>query len=194
MAAKAKEAKRVKKSDAAKIAYYLMAADGNVTKPEIKSFSQIAKELGVTEKNEWKDAEDVVEGILKKNSEPDKIYNKIRANINELIGGEDYCAGWSDINPYLLIWDMMTLSIADNDYSGNEEKLIKYVAGKLGIEGAILSEMDNAIRALYAVTAEEKWLKESGRDEEDIKAILSELKKRKKTIKNSVTLFFDNME
>lgn len=188
------DAKRVKQTDAAKIAYYLMAVDGDITKPEIRSFGKIANELGVSDKKDWEDAAKTVKSILDGTSDPDKIYSRIRNGVFNIIGSEDYYAGWSSINPYLFIWNLMTLSIADNDYSGNEEKLIKYVADKLGVDKSILLEMDNAIRALYSVSAEEKWLKECGRDESEISDLLSQLRERKKTIKNSVTLFFNDME
>lgn len=191
------KAKKVYPSDAAQIAYYLIAVDGDVTKPEIRSFNKIAEELGVKEKKDWEKAENAVKTILESHNDPDKIYTKIMVNIYDItknIKSASYFAGWQGINPYLLLWDLLTLSIADNNFSGNEEKLITHLAEELEIDKSILMEMDNAIRALYSVRAEEKWLKESGRDESEIKEILSQLEKRKTVINNSVKLFFDDME
>jgi len=188
------EPKRVKKADAAQIAYYLMAVDGHVTYHENEAFKEIAKGFGITEDEEWEEAVQRSRTILSKNVEPDQIYDKIRKEVQELLNDEDYLWQGNSVSSHLLIWNLMTLSISDNVYSENEEKIIRYVANKCEVDKTILLEMDNALKALYALTNEQNWLNKSGKPDKEIQSILCELHERKTMIQNSISIYFDSDE
>lgn len=190
------EMRRIRKSSAAKIVYYLTAVDGDVSKQEKIEFRKIAEGFGVYNSADWEGAAQNCKSILNKRLDQDWKYNLIKTAVGKLLSenANTYLWEYNSVSSYLLIWNMMTLSIVDGEYSENEDKLIKYVAEECGVDKTVLLEMDNALRALYAISNEEKYLKMSGKPEKEIKPLMSEMKKRKNTIKDSISIFFDTKE
>lgn len=185
------DTKRIGKEEAIQIIYYLMSVDGHIEQCETIFFDKIAEAFGVDDSNAWKEAAEKTEKILSSTSELSTLYKKIYLRVNKLFAGQDDNIYWeSSISSYLLVWNMMVLAIKDMEYSANELKLINYVAERLEIDLSILAEMDNAIRALYAIQNEMKWLKDNIGVGDELEKALESLEKRTKVIEDNVKMLF----
>lgn len=186
------EIRRVEKEDAVKIAYYLMAVDGNIERCEKTFFKKVAEGFEVSDANAWNEAIDKTDDILDSTDDLDIIYKKVISEVDKLIKGPDeYVSRWSSVTANLLVWNLMTLAIKDMDFSANEIKMINHIAGKLDVDSTILVEMDNAIRALYAIQGEMKWLEDNSDDQYESDKLVKELKGRTKTIEDSIRIFIE---
>ena len=85
----------------------------------------------------------------------------------------------------------MTMAIKDLDYSENERMLIKYIAGKLNVDESVLLEMDNSLRALYAVQNDLDWIKENINDQKEFSNLKQGLLNRMITIEDGIKLYIN---
>ena len=94
-----------------------------------------------------------------------------------------------NVSANLLIWNLMALAIKDMDFSENELNMINHVAKSLDVDSTVLAEMDNAIRALYAIEYEIKWLDERVQDKEESAKLLDKLNERLSIIRESMEFY-----
>ena len=85
----------------------------------------------------------------------------------------------------------MTMAIKDLEYSENESMLIKYIAGKFNVDETVLVEMDNSIRALYAVQNDLNWIKDNVKDQSEFSNLKRGLLNRMITIEDGIKLFIN---
>ena len=186
---------KIRENDAVRLAYYLMAVDGHISEYEEEYFEEVAKGFGVTDTDVLEETREDVEEILELTSNLKIIYNLIERSVSKLIerikNKENYNSyditteynlsiydiedststeeflSVNYITPNILLWNLMTMAIKDLDYSENERMLIKYIAGKLNVDETVLVEMDNSIRALYAVQNDLNWIKDNVKDKSE---------------------------
>lgn len=195
------ELKRVGKQEAVKIAYYLMAVDGNVVRCEKALFKTVAEGFGVDDANVWEEAVDKTDEILDSTDNLETIYKKVEIEVDKLIKNSEVNEVLRDLNECvfslpsissnLLVWNLMTLAIKDLDYSDNERRLIEYIAKELEVDRGALVEMDNSIRALYSIQNEMRWLEENVENKYEYIYITNELEERIRIIEDSVKLLIE---
>lgn len=210
---------KIRENDAVRLAYYLMAVDGHISEYEEEYFEEVAKGFGVTDTDVLEETREDVEEILELTSNLKIIYNLIERSVSKLIerikNKENYNSyditteynlsiydiedststeeflSVNYITPNILLWNLMTMAIKDLDYSENERMLIKYIAGKLNVDETVLVEMDNSIRALYAVQNDLNWIKDNVKDKSEFSNLKRGLLNRMITIEDGVKLFIN---
>lgn len=210
---------KIRENDAVRLAYYLMAVDGYISEYEEEYFEEVAKGFGVTDTDVLEETREDVEEILELTSNLKIIYNLIERSVSKLIerikNKENYNSyditteynlsiydiedststeeflSVNYITPNILLWNLMTMAIKDLDYSENERMLIKYIAGKLNVDETVLVEMDNSIRALYAVQNDLNWIKDNVKDKSEFSNLKRGLLNRMITIEDGVKLFIN---
>ncbi len=179
------EIKIISTHNAIKIAYYLMAADGQIFHSEEEKFDAIGAEL---------DPE------FAKHKE--QIVNECRKQMDKVIDPEDYYAALQDgiedalissvatedsfITPKLLLWDLLTIAYSDEEYDETERQLLKYIVRKLNIDKAVFLELENSILTLMDLEKELQWIKTTDRPYLTIEMMVNEIADRKNVIFESV--------
>jgi|GEM_PF-5899550 len=210
---------KIRENDAVRLAYYLMAVDGHISECEEEYLEEVAKGFGVTDTYVLEETREDVEEILELTSNLKIIYNLIERSVSKLIESmknkennssydniTEYNLSIYDIEdntsteeflsvnyitPNILLWNLMTMAIKDLDYSENERMLIKYIAGKLNVDETFLVEMDNSIRALYAVQNDLNWIKDNVRNQSEFSNLKRGLLNRMITIEDGIKLFIN---
>ncbi len=142
--------KLIRERDALEIMYYLIASDMSVAEEEIEMFDSIGHELdpeyGAYRNDLIARCNAEIGGI----SDPDEFYDVVFGQVNRAIltsqNSED-----GSIRPTVLLWDLVSIAFAENDYSANESRLIRSVARTLGIDASILKEMESTIQTMMAL-------------------------------------------
>ena len=170
---------------AAKIMYYLMAADGEVYHDEEEKYNEICQELYPR----FEADKDIIKkdctAQLEKVIDTDDHYDVMIEGIIDAIAEMNVNVK-AGIAPKMLLWDMFVVAYSDDSYSETEKKLIKYVSRKLNINKTVFLEMENSMLTLMALEEEEAWLKGSDRPYAQIESELKEVEDRKATVIESV--------
>lgn len=195
---------KIERTDAVKIAYYLMAVDGHISEEEELYIKEVARGFGVMDYSILEEIRKNVEDIFNITNNLKIIYNSIESEVRKILNKietEEYetfhdkvtkkILSIEGITPNILIWNLMTMAIKDLDYSENERMLIKYIAGKLNVDESVLLEMDNSLRALYAVQNDLDWIKENINDQKEFSNLKQGLLNRMITIENGIKLYIN---
>ena len=170
---------------ALKIIYYLMALDGGISPEEETLFREIGTALDKNFQFTSRVIEkDCVYQLEKANSSEDYrsvILEGVDNAIASSVPTED-----SFITPKLLIWDLLTVSYSDEQYSEPERDLIKAIAQKLDVDEATLLELESSLQTLTAIDKETTWIKTTSKPYIEIEAIVNELADRKNAVTESV--------
>lgn len=170
---------------ALKIIYYLMAVDGGISPEEETLFREIGTALDKSfQFTSRVIEEDCVFQLEKANSSEDYrsvILEGVDNAIASSVPTED-----SFITPKLLIWDLLTVSYSDQQYSEPERDLIKAIAQKLDIDEVTLLELESSLQTLTAIEKEITWIKTTSKPYIEIEAIVNELADRKNAVTESV--------
>lgn len=177
-------------SDALQIIYYLMAADGYVSEPEELKFDAIAKDLNVSADDKKKVVEKC-KAQISKVIDNDEYFDVIKEGVGDcLIDDGLYHSNlfWDKrVSNKVLVWDLLAVSFSDESYSKQERDLIKYIVRNISMDKSIFLEMENSMKAIYAVNGEIYWLKSNkDRPYQMVQCNLEELNKRKAVIEKSV--------
>lgn len=170
---------------ALKIIYYQMAADGRLDDKELDKFEEIGRDVD-PEFEEHKDAL-IDECIANISKETDPQY--YIDNIVECIGSEVKDAQNSSkgiIQPKLLLWNLIAISVSDESYSEEEKRILRSVLRWLNIDKAVLFEMESTIQTLLAIEKEEEWLRSTNRTFAEVEKNMNELAQRKNAIMQGV--------
>ena len=195
---------KIERTDAVKIAYYLMAVDGHISEEEELYIKEVARGFGVMDYSILEEIRKNVEDIFNITNNLKIIYNSIESEVRKILNkieteeSETFydkvtkkILSIEGITPNILIWNLMTMAIKDLDYSENERMLIKYIAGKLNVDKSILLEMDNSLRALYVVQNDLDWIKENINDKKEFSNLKQGLLNRMITIEDGIKLFIN---
>lgn len=195
---------KIERTDAVKIAYYLMAVDGHISEEEELYIKEVARGFGVMDYSILEEIRKNVEDIFNITNNLKIIYNSIESEVRKILNkieteeSETFhdkvtkkILSIEGITPNILIWNLMTMAIKDLDYSENERMLIKYIAGKLNVDESVLLEMDNSLRALYAVQNDLDWIKENVNDQKEFSNLKQGLLNRMITIEDGIKLYIN---
>ena len=193
---------KIERTDAVKIAYYLMAVDGHISEEEELYIKEVARGFGVMDYSILEEIRKNVEDIFNITNNLKIIYNSIESEVRKILNkieteeSETFhdkvtkkILSIEGITPNILIWNLMTMAIKDLDYS--EKMLIKYIAGKLNVDESVLLEMDNSLRALYAVQNDLDWIKENVNDQKEFSNLKQGLLNRMITIEDGIKLYIN---
>ena len=195
---------KIERTDAVKIAYYLMAVDGHISEEEELYIKEVARGFGVMDYSILEEIRKNVEDIFNITNNLKIIYNSIESEVRKILNkieteeSETFhdkvtkkILSIEGFTPNILIWNLMTMAIKDLDYSENERMLIKYIAGKLNVDESVLLEMDNSLRALYAVQNDLDWIKENINDQKEFSNLKQGLLNRMITIEDGIKLYIN---
>lgn len=167
--------------NAVKIFYYLMAIDKEIKPEEEELFNLIGKELDP-------DFEVQKDALIKEcNAQIDKVidvvdyYDVIQEGVDIALSKEQI-SNCGFITPKLLLWDLLTITYGDNEYSEEERKLIKYIVRKLNIAKDVFLEMESSISTVSDIEKEITWIKSTDRSYLVIEKQVKELEKRRADI------------
>ena len=170
---------------ALKIIYYLMAADGSVSKTEEDKFDEIARDMDPEFRKVREQLVSECQAQLDKVMDPEDFYDVVQDGIEDALissrPGSD-----SFVTPKLLVWDLLTVAHSDDAYDETERKLIKYIIRKTNIDKAVFLEMESSIQTLKDIEREKAWIKTTDRPYLTIEAMLNELTDRESVIFESV--------
>lgn len=149
----------IKKRDAVKLYYYMIAADGEVKQTELEKFEEIGKETD-TSFADYKD--EVIEECnrqIGKVIDEDEYFEVIKEGIDEVLGRNDPSKriryfgdiGTLCVGAPLVLWNLLSIAVSDKEYAPEEQKLIRYMVRKMEIEKDIYLEMDNAIKTIQSI-------------------------------------------
>lgn len=51
----------------------------------------------------------------------------------------------------LVLWNLLSIAVSDKEYAPEEQKLIRYMVRKMGIDKDIYLEMENAMKSIQAI-------------------------------------------
>ena len=171
--------------DTLKVFYYLMSADGKMSDEEIKQFEMLGR--GADEEFSYHKAEIEMECSenIEKEKDPDfYLDNLIRCATEAIHHSQSLAEG--AINEKQLLWNMLSIAYADGEYATEEKRFIKYITNVLKIEDSVTLEMVNSIRTMFALEAEEDWLKKEDRRYSEIEPHLKEITKRKNAVMRGI--------
>ena len=175
----------IREEDALKIMYYLMASDMSIDDEEIEMFDSIGHDLDPNY-DTYRDAiinscQAKIAGI----SDSEEFYDIVHEQVNSAIHDSQNSTE-GNVVPRVLLWNLITIAFAENDYSTNERRLIRSVARTLEIDAAVLKEMEGAIRTMMALTEEERILRSSERKYAEVEPYMNEVADRRQTIRMNV--------
>ena len=173
--------KLIREQDALEIMYYLIASDMNVAEEEIEMFDSIGHELdpeyGTYRNDLIARCNAEIGGI----SDSEEFYDVVFGQVNRAILNSQ-SSDEGSIRPTVLLWDLVSIAFAENEYSANESRLIRSVARTLGIDASVLKEMESAIQTMMALNKEENILKAADRRYSEVEPFINEIADRKQTI------------
>lgn len=119
-----------------KIAYikaliYIATADDKVEDAEHEQFTQLGELYGLTEL----EVQQIADSVIKKEESLESILAEITDRPTKL----------------LLLYDLLAICYADNNYSMAEKNSIRTIAGLLGIEESKLADMENVMTESVAL-------------------------------------------
>ena len=115
----------IRKRDAVKFYYYLIAADGEVRQSELEKFEEIGKETDTSFMNYKEEVIKECNRQIEKVIDEDEYFEVIKEGIDETLGEEEYAP--------------------------EEQKLIRYMVRKMDIDKDIYLEMENAMKTIQTI-------------------------------------------
>lgn len=174
----------ISKKGAMKAFYYLMAIDG-IDEVEEEQFDAIGNEIM---KEEFSGERDSIKSecnlYLEKIANEDDRYDFIQEGLDEAIG-DTVKTIEEGVVPRLLLWDMLTIAMCDNNFTSEEERLIGHVVRILKIDKSVFAEMKQLILTVNAVEKEKEQLDLSDRPYAEIRPLVDEIENRRETIVNA---------
>lgn len=172
--------------DALRLIYSLIIIDGHIDDEENARFQDIGKHLDpyfISYQDEL-----MKEGkrLLNTTAEDeDDYYDIIHDHVSGIIQSA-VVEPKKAIRGKVLLWDLLSVAYSEKEYSPSEKRLLRYIAKCMGVDAALLLEMEHTLRTLIAVETEEKWLKNSDKPYAIVEERVNELADRKEAIMHGV--------
>lgn len=171
-------------SDALRLFYYLMAADGKLLDDEIERFDAICAELA----SDWQESErtSLVSGCQERLSESSSSVSPLIPVITcvdrVLYEPTPFDEGGTVVSPRLLIWDLLAIAYGDGIIDDAERELISHIANVVGVDATALLEMENFVLTLIDIERQVEWVKTTDQPYLAIEAVVNELQLRKAAV------------
>ena len=180
-AIEARDVMAIAPRNAVKIFYYLMAIDGKITPDEEEKFHLIGKKMDLAFEEYEETIVKECMGQMEKIADAEDYYDAIRNGVEKALSGEQVSNN-GFVTPKLLIWDLLTIAYGDGEYGEEEQKLLKYVVGKLNVAKNDFLEMESSILTESDIEKELEWIKGTNRPYLIVERQVKELEKRKNDI------------
>lgn len=145
----------IKQRDAVKIYYYMIAADGEIKKPEMEKFMEIGKQTDDSFLNYSEEVIAECKRQLEKVIDEDEYFEVIKEGIDEIFAEDDDYhrrnLTYGRIAASQILWNLLCIATSDKEYSSEEQKLIRYLVRKLDIDKDVYLEMENAMKAIQNI-------------------------------------------
>ena len=176
---------RIDKKNVIRAFYYLMAVDGEVDGEELTKFDEISKEIDGVDFENYKDTliEECTAQIAAAITD-DEVFDVIQENLDTaLINGAGEVSNGIPVR--LLVWNMLAIAFANDDYSELEHKLILHVVRTCKMDRSVFLEMEILIKTAASVNKELAWIQTTNKTYTEIRPIVEELEKRQRIIVES---------
>lgn len=160
--------------------YYLAMADGNVSQEELEKFDEIGNSIDPEHFAEYRE-----ELIVSCESQKDRMIDEedyADVILEALDRSLEPAEGEEGVASRMLIWNMLVISIADEDYSQSERRLIKHLVRMTETEKSVFLEMEQLINAYFAVQRERASLADSERPYREMAPVMEQLNKREQDL------------
>lgn len=165
----------LKEMDQLIIIYLFMKADGECSKEEIGRFNEICESKHVSDR----DKQIVIDYCEKLNlgrntDNSSKVINEIN---NILRNGYYQSNVHSTIDRKVeafLIWTLMNLAYADDEYSQAEKNVINFLISCFDLDRSILDEFNDTIQTILRLSQQIEWIKTTDRGYDSINNCIKE--------------------
>jgi uncharacterized tellurite resistance protein B-like protein len=144
----------IKRRDAVKLYYYLIAADGEVKQTELEKFEEIGKETDTSFADYKNEVIEECNRQIEKAIDEDEYFEVIKEGIDEALGRDNSLMSafrFGGMGAPLVLWNLLSIAMSDKEYAPVEQKLIRYMVRKMEIDKDIYIEMENAIKTIQAI-------------------------------------------
>ena len=173
-------------SSCLKTLYYLMAVDGEISKEEELKFDELGHMLDTEYDTNKGEILSTCKAQINKVIDEDDYYDVIQDGIEDALlfslNAKDMV-----ISSKHLLWNMMIMAYADDEYSEAERRIIKYVCRKLNVEKDVFLEMESTLLTLRDIQKEIDWIKTTDRPYLTIERVVKELENRVEVISEAVS-------
>lgn len=163
---------------------YLAMVDRDFSEDEKKKISEIGQAIDswsfMTYKDEiFSKCEKQSKNIIDEEDYYDVISEGVDEIINSAKNAKD---GERNISVRLLLWNLLVISFADNDFSPSERRLIKHIVRITNTEKSVFLEMEQLINTNHTIEKEISELSASYLPYTEVYPRIEELKERSKRI------------
>ena len=172
--------------DSLRLIYSMIIIDGHIDDEENARFQDIGRHLDPYFISYQ--AELMKEGTCLLNTpveDEDDYYDIIHDHVSSIIQSS-VVEPRKAIRGKVLLWDLLSVAYSEKEYSPSEKRLMRYIAKCMGVDAAILLEMEHTLRTLMAIETEEEWLKNSDKPYALVEERVNELADRKEAIMHGV--------
>jgi len=169
--------KTIKKRNALKILYYMMAADGFISDTERATFDELGHLVDDRYDSYRSDILWECRNIALTTPEGDPVFQLLDSAKRELNDLQDVLTE-DTIPGRLLVWNMLAIALCDKDYAEGERRLIDEVRRKLELDDKDFLKMEQTMQAESAVGRQIAFLQEKVAENPDLKPQLKNLKER----------------
>lgn len=159
---------------------YLAMVDGDFSKDEREKISEIGQAVDQWSFMIYKD--EIFSGCekqTKKVIDEEDYYDVISEGVDKIINNAVTATdGERSISTRLLIWNLLVISYADNEFSSLERRLIKHIVRITNTETSVFLEMEQLINTNRIIENEIAGLSESNLPYAEVNSRIEELKKR----------------
>jgi len=202
--------------------YYLyMLVDGEVTNEELKRFSTICKSMDISSYRKEEvinSSKEAIPGPGSDNSaeviqEITRLLAESRSCIPTFYSiamGTPHEKSSSNPTPFeknlsnpinrdkitqtKVIWTLINLGFADEEYSEPEQKVVTFLADYWEMNSAVLSDMVDTAETILALTKQKEWIKTTNKPYDTINEGIKEIDKRIKRMFQNIEVLISEAE
>ncbi len=179
---------RTKEKEAA-LYYLYMMSDGKVSKKEETLFKKLCKELEIDDNSKENiislcensdDKDDVLEIIKRENLEEDAIRFFFLSNVDKKKLAR-------------LVWNLINLGYADENYSDDEKEIVAYIAEKNSLDKGIVREFTDIADTMLALTKQKKWADSAIENDDEKRMKKKEISREITKLSESIQVIIDEI-
>ena len=174
----------------ARLYYFFMMADGDVSSAKRERFDQLCEEMGIDDYSRdqiiwrcWKPYD------KQKTSHWEHIREKILQTVRKGEGGFLSSGDLFKRNDVRIsvIWTLINLGYADGEYSKAERRIVSMLTDRWGLAQSVTADLTDTAEALAALSRQKEWVKTTSKPYDVIKDTVEELDR-------NIQMMFDNIK
>ena len=170
-------------SDALRLFYYLMAADGELSEDELELFYGLSAEFDLESEGYVAQVVSECEAeLLRHPSSISPLISAMTCADGVLFQLQRLEEGETPVVPRLVIWNLLAIALADGSYGDAEREYITHINTHFGVDEVILSEMEGSVLATLDLDREIAWIKTTNDSYLAIEQTVIELERRKAAV------------